>query len=50
MFRKHPLRDLMLFLLLGITVTFAFNVQAVETTSPVSIQSSSFLSWQAAYQ
>lgn len=31
MFRKHPLRDFMLFLLFGITVTFAFNVQAVDT-------------------
>jgi len=30
MFRKHPLRDFMLFLLLGITVTFVFNVQAVD--------------------
>lgn len=28
MFRKHPLRDFLLFLLIGITVTFAFNLQA----------------------
>ena len=28
MFRKHPLRDFMLILILGITVTFAFNIQA----------------------
>ncbi len=28
MFKKHPLRDFMLFLVLGITVTFAFNIQA----------------------
>ena len=31
MFRKHPLRDFMLFLVLGITITFAFNVRAVDT-------------------
>ena len=31
MFRKHPLRDFMLFLIIGITVTFGFNVRAVET-------------------
>ena len=48
MFRKHPLRDFMLFILLGMTVTFAFNVQAVEVTNTTSIDNS-FLSWQAAY-
>ncbi len=31
MFRKHPLRDFMLFLLVGITITFGFNVRAVDT-------------------
>lgn len=31
MFRKHPLRDFMLLLLVGITITFAFNVSAVNT-------------------
>lgn len=30
MFRKHPLRDFMLFLLVGITLTFAFNIQALD--------------------
>lgn len=28
MFTKHPLRDFMLFLVLGVTITFAFNIQA----------------------
>lgn len=31
MFRKHPLRDVMLLLLIGITLTFTFNLQAVDT-------------------
>ena len=31
MFRKHPLRDFMIFLLLGMTATFTFNVKAVDT-------------------
>lgn len=48
MFRKHPLRDFMVFLLLGITVTFAFNVQAVETNTETAA-AGSFLSWQHYY-
>ncbi len=31
MFRKHPLRDFMLFLLVGITLTFSFNARSVDT-------------------
>ena len=48
MFRKHPLRDLMIFLLVGITFTFAFNVQAVQTEyqEPAA---KSFLAWQHYY-
>lgn len=30
MFRKHPLRDFMLLLVVGITITFVFNVRAVD--------------------
>ena len=49
MFRKHPLRDFMLFILVGITFTFAFNVQAVETASVTTIDNT-FLTWQPAYK
>jgi len=38
MFRKHPLRDFMLFLLVGITLTFAFNTGAVDTGANNSAQ------------
>lgn len=31
MFRKHPLRDFMLFLIVGMTLTFAFTAQGVDT-------------------
>ncbi|MDH5445129.1 MAG: hypothetical protein OEY52_06190 [Gammaproteobacteria bacterium] len=48
MFRKHPLRDFMIFLLVGITFTFAFNVQAVEVAEQ-TINAQSFLAWQHYY-
>lgn len=36
MFRKHPLRDFMLFLVLGITVTFGLNIQAGSTGTEIN--------------